>query len=198
MRARTALAIGLFGAAVSWTTQAGAASYTATYNIPTDGYVIGGVVNHFEGPGKTNTDTITVNLVGPGFVEPGTAGTVSLNISMGPFKLAGFSSFSWVWQSDNALTNISGTFSTSAQNTIALPFTATTIPGAVYSSYHLYITSTTNGLAGGGYVYTLGTAPCPECAPPPPGVPVPPAAALFVTGLAGLGWLARGRRKQAA
>jgi hypothetical protein len=179
--------------------QSEAASYTALYNIPDTGGSFGDVVNHFNGPGVTNTDVITVNLTGPGIVaSPGTAGSVALNISFGPFKLAGFSAFSWVWQSDNLLTNVSGTFSTSAQNTIDLPFTATTPAGEPYASYHLYITSTTNGLAGGGYVYTLGVEACPVCNPPPPTVtPVPPAAILFFSGLAGLGFMGRKRRKSA-
>jgi hypothetical protein len=198
------LAAGLLCAALSWGSQAQAISYTATYNISDAGGVFGGGVNHFDGPGRTNIDTITVNLTGPGIVESSAlAGTVALNISFGPFNLAGFSSISWMWQSDNLLTNVSGTFSNIAQNVIDLPFTATTPAGAPYASYHLYIVSTTSGLAGGGYVYSLAVQACPACnAPPPPppsvsppAVPVPPAAILFISGLAGLGFMGRKRRK---
>lgn len=196
MSHRAILAIGMLCGAMAWAGQAGATSYTATYNIPDTGLTVGDAVNHFNGPGHTNTDVITVNLTGPGRVDsPGSAGTVALSITFGPFQLAGFSSFSWIWQSDNLVTNLSGTFSTSAQNLISLPFTATVPAGDPYSSYHLYITSTTNGLAGGGYVYSLDAAPCSTCAPPP--VPVPPAAVLFVSGLAGLGLLGRSRRRNA-
>jgi hypothetical protein len=200
MSKRAMLAVGLLGAAMVWVGPANATSYTKTWNIPApDGYAVGGFVNHFEGANKTNTDTITVNLTGPGFVSNGTGGTVALNIAFGPFHLAGFSSFSWLWESDNLVTHVSGTFDLTNQNTIVLPFTATTYPGDVYSSYHLYITSTTNGIAGGAYNYALAATPCPTCAPPPPppSVPVPPAAILFITGLASLGLMGRSRRKRA-
>jgi uncharacterized protein (TIGR03382 family) len=196
MSKRATLALGLLFAAGTWISQASALSYTATFNIPDTGGDFGDVVNHFDGPNVTNTDNITVNLTGPNAVNPnGSGGAVALNISFGAFQIAGFSSFSYVWKSDNLLTNISGTLSTSAQNTIALPFGATTPAGDPYSSYHLLITTTTNGSAGGGYVYSLSVDPCTNCATTT--LPVPPAAILFVSALGGLGLLGRRRRKSA-
>jgi MYXO-CTERM domain-containing protein len=178
---RAILAAGVLSAAAFWSGQAGATSFTATYDVPDTGGTYGGGVNHFDGPGKSNTDIITINLTGPGRVSsPATMGAVDLNISFGPFQLAGFSSFTWLWQSNNLLTNVSGTFNTTGQNTISLPFTATTPTGAPYSSYRLYLISTTSGLAGGGYVFVFGASPCSDCAPPAP-PPPPPTAAPVVS-----------------
>lgn len=207
MSKRAILALGLLCAAGSWLGQAQAASYTATYNIPDTGGAFGAFVNHFEGPiPHTNIDVINVNLTGPGRVDSdGHAGTVALKISAGPFTIAGFSLFEWTWKSDNLVTNLTGSFSTILQNSITLPFTATPLPGDVYFSpggplghngtYHLFIKSITSGFSGGGYVYSLEVQPCSDCAATV--VPVPPAAALFASALAGLGVLSRRRRKRA-
>jgi hypothetical protein len=191
---RAPLSLAIFCAVLAFVGQAAAIPYNITYNISDAGGSFSASVNHFEGAGATNTDTISINLTGPGAVDPsGIAGTVALNISMGSTQLAGFSSFSWVWKSDDNSLNMSGTFSTTAQNAISLPFTATT-PAGMPGLYHLLITSTTSGVAGGGYVYALQVDPCLNCISSP--VPVPPAAILFMSALAGLGLLSRKRRKE--
>jgi hypothetical protein len=190
---RATLALGLLGAALVWGSPANA--YSVTWNIPvTDGYAVGDSVFHSAGG---FSDNISVNLTGPGNVmSPGGGGVVALNISFGSTVLSHISGFTYRWYSDNLLTD-TGVIALSnvLQNPIPLPFTATPTPGDPYSSYHLLLSGLADGASGGGYVYTIGATPCPTCGSTV--VPVPPAAVLFVSALAGLGLLGRKRRKNA-
>jgi hypothetical protein len=193
---RATYALAVVCAAFGWSNSASAVTYP-TCTLP----VACGGGNYNGTQGASDTDRVNVIIAAP--VDPAaTGGLVALFTPV----FSELSSFSYQWRADAvpgsldaAILIQSGSLNTSSQNILSLPLTATTPAGQPYSYYELFISYTTSGLGGGGYSWTLG-ATCSNaggCAPPPPAVPVPPAAILFVSGLAGLGLLGRKRRKGA-
>ncbi len=171
--------------------------------------------------GHTGTDEIDIYIDGPiGVTSPGGGGTSSLKsfaIRLPVRENSGFKSLSYQFTDvtgpvtgliDSGPLSVSGT-----TQPIQLDFTATGTAGAPYSFYRLLIswaTETAASLAaaghpnstlytGGGYSYSLQIDPCNSAIRSCENgtVPVPPAAILFVSGLAGLGLLGRKRRKRA-
>jgi hypothetical protein len=111
---------------------------------------------------------------------------------------SGLSSLSYAFTSTapGGAPNTSGSLSTNGSDGFDLDLTATPFPGAPFDHYTLLLNWTTSGSTGGGYAYSLEIDPCTECFNNNT-VPLPPAAILFGSALAGLGVLGRKRRQRA-
>jgi MYXO-CTERM domain-containing protein len=156
-------------------------------------------VTHNEVPGTSGTDEYWIVVTGPnGVSSPGSAGTTVLNFG----SISGLSSFSYVFTSTagSGNPNASGPLSLTGSDSIVLDLTATVPggnPGDPFDHYILQLGWTTSGSSGGGYAYSIAIDPCGSGGCASTVVPVPPAAVLFVSALAGLGLLGRRRRKSA-
>ncbi len=215
-----ASAIAVISAIFAWNGPARAVVYNCNIDTTFGGFcffdnaVANGGHPH-AGFGVTYTDEVRIALTGPGTITDSSGSTTALQSIILGFKSVGMKSFSYSWYRDTVPgSNDAGTLitaltplSTTGSLDFALPLTGTTPNGQAFSYYHLFLT-VTNLKAGdpgfnkfiyqgshySGSVQELCGLPGTSCVAPT--LPLPPAAVLFGTALAGLGVLGRNRRKR--
>ncbi len=218
---RASFAVALLCAAFGWNGSANAVVYSCTVDTTTGGFcffdnaVANGGLPH-AGNGVTYTDEVRIALTGPGTITDSTGSTTALESIIVGFNSVGMKAFSYSWAADvvpasNDAANVitpTTALSTTGSIDFPLPLTATTPNGQAYAYYHLFLTVTNFGTGDpqynaaiyqgshySGSVTELCGVPGTSCVTPT--LPLPPAALLFVTALAGLGLLGRNRRKGA-